>query len=580
MTETSASASGISAEKIRPVERRNRLAEGFRIDNWTVEPALNQLTRNGDVMRLEPKVMELLVYLAERPGQAISRDELEREVWAGTVVSYDALTGAIQKLRKAFNDDSHHPRFIETLSKRGYRLLAPVEPLDRQEKTHEQPSSGAAGILTRFRGQIVRLLVFLALLATAGAVIWYTARDHSGQDAPSDIAVNSIAVLPFGNLNADPEQDYFSDGMTDDLITDLSNISGLTVISRNSVFAYKGRAIKPQELAQELGATHILEGSIRRAGNRIRINAQFIDARSGTHLWAERYDRNLDNIFQVQDEITERIVTALKIELSDQEKSELEKHYTKNIAAYDMFLKGQQQFLKFTREGNSGARGYFKKATELDPGFARAFANYGWTYARDFQDGWTSTPEKSLDFALELALKAKSLDATSSRVHWILGQVYLYKREYELAMENVKKAIELSPSSPDPKILLARILTFSGDPSRSIEVIKEAMGVNPFYPMQYEMNLGMAYFANGDYEKASQALMRAMERNPDAQRVRMWLVATYANAGDLDAAMWEYEELMMINPEFSVESLEHSIPFRDEAIRDRLFYGLRLASSR
>lgn len=575
------------------------MQQAFKIGNWIFHTQLGRLEKGKESTKLEPRVCRLLTYLCNHPGIALTRETLLNEVWPGMVVGDEALNNSVNKLRNAFGDDRQNPRIIETLPKIGYHLVAPVSPLDDVKITGDSKTTSIGDIRT-YNPWILLLGVSITLLVLATSY-WLLSGDSiqpedfdqvkaglpqqqahkTPEKLPEGLSAhkNSIAVLPFENLNKDPDQDYFSDGMTDDLITDLSNISGLSVIARNAVFSYKGRSIKAQQITEELGVTHILEGSIRRVGNRIRINAQFIDAKSGMHIWAERYDRNLDNIFELQDEITERIVTALKIELSDQEKSELGKRYTNDIAAYDLFLKGQQEFLKFTREGNNKARGYFRKATELDPQFARAYANYGWTYARDFQDGWTSTPGESLDIALELALMAKNLDANSLRVHWILGQVYLYKRNYDLAIEHVKRAIELSPNSPDPKILLARILTFSGDPTRSIAIINEAITFNPFYPMQYEMNLGISYFANGDYAKASKALTKAMERNPGAQRVRMWLVATYANTGNLDAARWEYEELLMINPNFSIDNLEHSIPFRDAAIRDRLFNGLQIAST-
>ena len=574
------------------------LSQYFRIDGWTFHNQIGRLERKGQApIKLEPRVSKLLTYLCNHAGIPLTRETLIDEVWPGMVVGDEALSNTVNKLRKAFGDDRQNPRIVETLPKIGYRLIATVKPVDDGvvSADHEGGTSGKMRLPRSWIRPAGILLVVLALFL----VYWFLSsvdRQPEAPDRPSSTSgaweqneaelspgmpprpVNSIAVLPFENLNRDPEQDYFSDGMTDDLITDLSNISDLAVIARNSVFAYKGRPIKAQQIAKELGATHILYGSIRRAGSRIRINAQFIDGKTGLHIWAERYDRNLENVFELQDEITERIITALKIELSEQEKSDLEKRYTNNIAAYDVFLQGQQAFLKFTREGNSKARALFRKATELDPEFARAYANYGWTFARDFQDGWTKAPEQSLSTALELALKAKSLDPTSSRVHWILGQVYLYKREYEKAIENVRKAIKLSPNNPDLKILLARILAYSGNPEESIALINEAMRINPFYPMQYQMNLGIAQFANGEYQRAIDALIKAMERNPDAQRVRMWLVASYANAGDLDAAQWEYDELLTINPDFSVDTLKLSIPFRDEAIRDRLFSGLRLAS--
>ena len=428
-------------------------------------------------------------------------------------------------------------------------------------------------------------LVTITLIVAGGAAYWFHSRVPQMETASMERMTSplpekpSIAVLPFNNLSDDSQQEYFVDGLTEDLITDLSQVSGLFVIARNSVFTYKGRAVKVQEVAEDLGVNHVLEGSVRREGERLRINAQLINAITGHHVWAERFDRELTDVFALQDEVIKKIVTAMKVELTDAEKGGLEKRYTDSIEAYDLFLKGQRAFFEFTREGNQAARDFYREAVELDPKFARAWANLGWTHARDYQDGWSESPEDSLDTALTLAKKASNLDPTSSQVHWVLGQVLLFRQEYERALEAVRKAIELSPGNADARILLARILAFSGDPKESIRLIEEAMRINPYYPMQYQMNAGIAYFASGDYVKAEAALVEAANRNPGAQRVRMWLVATYANAGKIEEAAWELEELMTLNPSFSVKSIERSIPFRDVTVRDRLVNGLHLANN-
>ncbi|MDC1286713.1 adenylate/guanylate cyclase domain-containing protein [Gammaproteobacteria bacterium] len=427
--------------------------------------------------------------------------------------------------------------------------------------------------------------VTITLIVAGGSAYWVQSRipqmetasiEHMASSLPDK---PSIAVLPFNNLSDDSQQEYFVDGLTEDLITDLSQVSGLFVIARNSVFTYKGRAVKVQDVAEDLGVNHVLEGSVRREGERLRINAQLINAISGHHVWAERFDRELTDVFALQDEVIKKIVTALKVELTDAEKGGLEKRYTDSIEAYDLFLKGQRAFFEFTREGNQAARDLYREAVELDPKFARAWANLGWTHARDYQDGWSESPEDSLDTALALTKKGSKLDPTSSQVHWVLGQVLLFRQEYERALEAVRKAIELSPGNADARILLARILAFSGDPKESIRLIEEAMRINPYYPMQYQMNAGIAYFADGNYIKAESALIEAADRNPGAQRVRMWLAATYANAGKIEEAAWELQELMTLNPSFSVKSIERSIPFRDVTVRDRLVNGLRLANN-
>jgi adenylate cyclase len=435
----------------------------------------------------------------------------------------------------------------------------------------------------RFRNSLVAL-ASVAIIAVGVGLLWL--KPWESDEVPTSIELKalplpdkpSIAVLPFDNLSDDVTQEYFVDGMTDDLITDLSQVSGLFVIARNSTFIYKGRAVKVQDVARDLGVNHVLEGSVRRVGDKVRINAQLINAISGHHIWAERFDSELTDVFRLQDEVVKKIVTALKVELTDAEKGGLDKQYTKIIEAYDLFLRGQREFFKFTKEGNRNARNLYLEAVELDPEFARAWANLGWTHARDHQDGWATSPKDSLDSALMFATKGSTLDPSSSQIYWILGQVHLYHREYEQALQATRKAIELSPSNADARILLARILIFSGDPKESVHLIEEAMRINPYYPMQYLMNIGIAYFVDEKYDKAEATLLKAANRNPGAQRVRMWLAATYANAGKIEEAAWEFQELMTLNPSFSVDSIERSIPFRDETVRDRLVNGIRTAA--
>ena len=424
----------------------------------------------------------------------------------------------------------------------------------------------------------------LLIIAAGGLALWQPWAATVETATPGSISSarqqkQSIAVLPFTNMSSDQEQEYFVDGMTEDLITDLSQISGLFVIARNSSFVYKNQTVNVKDVGRALGVRYVLEGSVRKLGDKVRINAQLIDAESGGHLWADRFDRDYGDVFKLQNEVIRHIVSAMEVSLRGDEETRLVKDYTDSIEAYDLFLKGQREFFKFTHEGNIEARRYYHLATELDPNFARAIANLGWTHARDYQDGWSSSPEDSLNKALALAKDAVGIDDSVSQVHWVLGQVLLFKKDYEGALAEAKRTIELSPSNPDAKILLARIHAFSANPKESIRLINEAMLINPYYPMQYLMNIGIAHFASGEYAEAEIALVKAIDRNPGAQRARMWLAATYANSGQLDEANWALQELMVLNPSFSVEIIEHTIPFRDPSIRDRLANGLRVAQN-
>ncbi len=387
----------------------------------------------------------------------------------------------------------------------------------------------------------------------------------------------SIAVLPFDNMSDDPEQEYFSDGITEDLITDLSRISGLLVIARNSVFRYKGVAVKMQDVSRDLGVRYVLEGSVRRVGDRIRITAQLIDATTGYHIWAERYDRKLDDVFAVQDEVAKKIVATLEVKLSERERNSLSGGYTNSIAAYDVFLRGVELFHHFVKEDNQAARALFHRAIELDPNYARAYANLAWTYQRDFADGWAEDPELSLRKARELARRALELDESLPPVHWIMGDILLFQRDHEKAAAEVEKVLALDPNYADGYILAARVLSYSGKPKEAVKAIRQAMRLNPYYPQQYLFNLGIAYFTMRDYEKAIAALKQGLERNAAAQRPRMWLAASYAQAGRVEEAQWEASELLLQDPGLSLDWIGKVVPYRDPRDLNRFIDALKAA---
>ncbi|NIP52997.1 MAG: tetratricopeptide repeat protein, partial [Gammaproteobacteria bacterium] len=317
----------------------------------------------------------------------------------------------------------------------------------------------------------------------------------------------SIAVLPFENLSGDPEQEYFSDGITEDIITDLSKISGLFVIARHSAFTYKGKVIKIADVGRELGVRHILEGSVRKSDGRVRITAQLVDATTEGHLWAERYDRDLKDIFALQDEVTQKIVSALAVKLTEDERKRLVRKYTDNMQAYDFYLQGVEYQNRFTKEANIQARQMFERAIDQDPGFAIAYTALGFTYFHDWTFGW-SMDTQSLDHAFELAQKTLDLEDSLPLGHHLLGKVYLWKKQYEKAITELEKAIALSPNYADHLVGLGYILNFAGRPKESIGLVKKAMRLNPIYPAFYLWELGHAYFLTGRYEEAIETLNR------------------------------------------------------------------------
>ena len=386
----------------------------------------------------------------------------------------------------------------------------------------------------------------------------------------------SIAVLPFANMSGDPEQEYFSDGITEDLITDLSKLSGLFVISRNSVFLYKGKPVKPEHVSKDLGVRYVLEGSVRKAGNRVRITAQLVDATTGHHLWAERYDRDLQDIFAVQDEVTQQIVVALKVRLTEGEQRRLGQTPTKNLEAYDCCLRGLECYARRTKEANAQARQMFERAVDLDRDFAAAYAFLGRTYLMELVYQWTQDAQTQ-ERVFALGQKAVALDDSLSTAHETLAYAYLGKKQHAQAITEAEKAVALDPNYADAYVTLGDILAFAGRPEEAIGLVEKAMRLNPSYPASYLWSLGHAYHLAGRFEEAIAALKRVVTRNPDHLTAHVVLAVVYSELGREEEARAEAVEVLRINPNYSLEVVRQLMPFKDRVELGRVLEGLRKA---
>ncbi|MCP5373135.1 MAG: adenylate/guanylate cyclase domain-containing protein [Hyphomicrobiales bacterium] len=405
------------------------------------------------------------------------------------------------------------------------------------------------------------------------------------KQAPPDPAEDTaarpgIAVLPFSNRSGDAEQDYFSDGMTEDLITSLAKVSGLTVVSRNSSFAFKGRAVDVREVGRTLGARYVVEGSVRRSAGRLRITAQLTDTQSGHSLWAERYDRDLGEVFALQDEVIGRIVTALQVTLTPTEQASLGRSDTDSIEAYDWYLRGLEQHARFNETGNARAIEYLQRAIDIDPRFARAHAYLGWAYARAYLFNWTDRPEEALQRGFELTRKAVDLDPSIHTGFFILGMVELYRREHGNAIAAIEKALELAPQDADNLVMLAFVLSYSGMPERALPLVEKGMKLNPSYSHLYVQNLGMTHFLLGRYGEAIAEFRQVLERNPENTQTRLWLTSALAHAGLHEEARWEADELLVLDPAFSLDAVERYQPFKNANDLNRFIAGLRKAGLR
>ncbi len=437
------------------------------------------------------------------------------------------------------------------------------------------------------RWQRAALAVMIALLVVAGGVaIWKSYRPSTSP--PTEVASvekmafplpekPSIAVLPFANLSGDPSQDYLSDGTTENIITALSKISNLFVIARNSAFTYKGKTVKIQQIAEDLGVRYVLEGSVQKAGERVRINAQLVDGLTGLHIWAERYDRKISDIFALQDDITNQVVTALEVKLTEGEAARVSRRQTDNTEAYELFRRGLEHQRRATKTDNDQARRLFEKAVAVDPSFADAWCFLGYTHQEDWYFGWSENATQSLEQATTLAQKAIALDDSSPCPYMLLETIHLWRRDYEKAIAYGEKAVALEPNHADATLQLARTLTYAGRPEETIELTKKAMRLSPYYPDWYLGVLGTAYRLAGNYDEAIAAYDKRRERNPHSTMPYLGLALVYSEVGRDEEARAAASEVLKRNPRISLNQVKNRLPYQDPAEVDRIIAALRKA---
>ena len=444
-------------------------------------------------------------------------------------------------------------------------------------------------------GRIWRNIFISALcllsVGAAGAAIWYfyliprpTLTEIAIEKTPKlDLPDKpSIAVLPFDNMGGDREQEYFSDGMTDDLITDLSKISGLFVIARNSVFTYKGKPVKVQQVAQELGVRYVLEGSVRRAGNQVRINAQLIDTTTGHHLWAERYDGYFGDVFALQDRITGEIVTALSVKLTSDEKEQVARKYTDNASAYDEFLQGRAHYVRRTPGDYAEAVSCFEKAVELDPNYGQAYAALSLTYWESAHNLWTYNLGVSWVEAgnrseryLEMAMRNPSPLA-----HQAASRLHIDSQQHELAIAQAQRALALDPNDANSYLAIAYALIYAGGSQEALNFVEKAMRLDPHYPAYYLFILGLAHFHLDQFEKAVTLFEKALKLNPVNYVPLIPLSAAQAQCGREQEAVATLDKLQKALPAIVTIALVKRgslFSYKNPADRDRLLAGLRKA---
>jgi adenylate cyclase len=431
---------------------------------------------------------------------------------------------------------------------------------------------------------VVCAIITVLILAAAAGLIWnvYFRLPAVGIISERKMAFTlpegpSVAVLPFVNMSGDPEQEYFSDGLTENIITGLSGDARLFVIARNSTFTYKGKSVKVQEVAHELGADYVVEGSVQKAKDRVRITVQLINANTGHHIWADKYDRDLKDIFAVQDEITMKIITALGVKLAEGEQARFRAGRSDNLEVYMKGMKALGYFRRMNAEDNILARHELEEAIALAPESAPAYALLAMTYLMDVYYGSSESPLISFAQASKFLKKAIALDNENSDAHLVLANLYLIRREHGKAIAAAERAIALNPNGADAYANLGYILSLSGRSDEAIEFFEKAIRLNPIPPSHYLHQLGIAYRNLGRYDEAMEAYKKALQRSPTNLFAHLGLAATYISLGRAEEAHNEAAEIARMDPKFSLEQFEKTMPFKNKADNELFIENLRKA---
>jgi len=521
----------------------------IRFESFTLD--LERLYLRGPSGRVElrRKSFDVLRYLVEHANRIVTKEELLKAVWPNVTVGDESLTKCISEIRRATGDESQ--RIIKTVPRRGYLIDVPVSASDVIAETDPVAASAAPGTPTPSRPL---------------------------PDRPS------IAVLPFANMCGDPDQQYFADGTVEDIITELSRFSDLFVIARNSSFQYKGKSVDVRQVGRDLGVRHVLEGSIRRTGNRVRISAQLIDAVTGSHRWAERYDRKLEEIYAVQDEVVRTIVAILAAQVK---KAEIERILLKAPArwqAYDYYMRGtallNSYWSSLKTEDLYKAQRLFEQSLAIEATYARAYAMLSATYIIAWIipiDGDCRNPD-FLDRAHQMARKGVQFDPSSPQTHGALGMALACKGQHEASIAAFEKAIELNPNYSDPQFALS--LVGAGESTRAIEVIKAHMRLDPFYLPFVPLWSGIAHYLRHRYLEALPLLRESVSRSPDFLYAHAWLAACCAQLGQSEEARVEAAEVLRIAANYTIDGTARRLaePFIKSPVdAEHYFDGLRRA---
>jgi len=507
---------------------------------------LRELTRAGEGIAVEPQVFDLLIYLVENRERVVSKDDLIETIWDGRIVSESTLTSRINAARKAVGDSGKDQAVIRTIARKGFRFVGDVQVRTDGEHTTvdsrpipEQP--GEAG-----HHQLPAL------------------------DRPA------IAVLPFVNISGEPEQEYFSEGISEDIITALSKLRWFYVIARNSSFIYRGKSVHHRQIGEELGVGYVVEGSVRKDGDHVRITAQLVDVVTGSHLWAERYDRGLADVFAVQDEITQAVVAAIEPQLYAAEDFHARRKAPDNMVAWDLVMRALSHYWRVTRQDNLVAQALLEKAIAVDPGYGQALSLLASCHTFSAHMGWEEMP-KAVPIAERAALMAIRADSEDAWAHFALASVYMFTRRFDDSIAEFELALRLNPNFSPARGLYGVALAYRGRWEDGDRAAREALRFSPRDPFAAVYCGVAAYcqYVGRNYKEAIRLARESMRQRSDFSGAHRVLTAAAGMAGQRDLAKSALQELRRAQPNISLSWLRSHMPFEHEAEREHYVEGFR-----
>lgn len=520
----------------------------FFFSDYALDTDRRELRRGPDLVPLEPQVFDLLVYLLENHDRVVSKDDLIAAIWDGRIVSESTLTSRINAARKAVGDSGRDQALIRTISRKGFRFVGSL----RLQQVSSDPPDNA---------------------------------DHPADDAgeasrpvlpPLDRP--AIAVLPFTNMSGEPEQEYFSEGISEDIITALSKLRWFYVISRNSSFIYKGKAAHIKAVGEELGVGYVVEGSVRKEGNRVRITAQLIDVATGTHIWSDRYDRSLADVFALQDEITQAVVAAIEPQIYAAENFRAQRKAPDNMDAWDLVMRALSHYWRVTRQDNTVAQALLEKAISIDPNYGQALGLLAASHMFGAHMGW-SDMATAIPIGERAALAAIRADSEDPWAHFALAGVYLLTRRFDDSLAEFELAIRLNPSFAPARGYYGVALTYSGRWEEGDVAARQALRLSPRDPFAAVYCGVVAYsqFIGGNYEEAIRLSREALRQRHDFVGAHRVLAASAGMAGKKWIAEAAMLELRRAQPNVSLDWIAKQIPFKLDVDRDRYLDGFRRA---